>query len=147
MNNVISNSLYAKPIAFVGNYHEVLEILLREHIQLLQPKLIWVEYRTIPVLHIARTLRNHRHLSDQLYFLEIITLESLDQLLKSRVLLTIFQQGFSTLIINIPPYYSFPIDFPVRFQELMTKVNLILIMDELKLPQTEVNLVNTELEK
>ncbi|MFX1535907.1 MAG: hypothetical protein ACFFDI_16955 [Promethearchaeota archaeon] len=142
---MISNSLLAKPIVLVGKYYDAVETLLREHIQLLRPKLIWVEYRTIPVLYIARVLRNHQ-LSDQLYFLEISTLESLDQLLKSSVLLSIFKQGFSTLIINIPRFYSFPIDFNIRYQELMRKINIILIMDELKLPKTQVDLIHGELE-
>ncbi|MFX1517881.1 MAG: hypothetical protein ACFFC6_16390 [Promethearchaeota archaeon] len=140
---MISNSLLTKPTVFVGRYLEVLDSLLKEHIHLLKPKIIWVEYRAIPVLHIVQILRNHK-LSDQCYFLEITDLESLDQLLKSRVLLTIFQWGFSTLIVNIPPYYSIPPDLHIRFQELMKKTIVILIMDDLKLPQTQVNIIQVE---
>lgn len=146
MNDLISNSLLAKPIVFVGKYLDVIDSLLKEHILLLQPKIIWIEYCVIPVLHIAKTLRNHQ-LSNQCYFLEITDLESLDQLLKSRVLLTIFQQGFSTLIVNIPPYYSIQPDLHIRFQELMKKTRVILLMDDLKLPQTQVKVIQVELEK
>lgn len=145
MNDLISNSLLAKPIVFVGKYLDVIDSLFKEHILLLQPKIFWVEYRAIPVLHIVKALHNHQ-LSDQCYFLEITDLERLDQLLKSSVLLTIFQHGFSTLIVNIPPYYSIPPDLHIRFQELMKKTRVILIMDDIKLPQTQVKLIKVEVE-
>ncbi|MHA2202571.1 MAG: hypothetical protein ACW991_02670 [Candidatus Hodarchaeales archaeon] len=139
---MISNSLKVKPIVFVGKYQNVVEQLLSEHTKLLEPKVIWLEYRAIPVLHIMKTLRDHPHLSDQFYFLEISTLEALEQLLKSNVLFTIEQHGFSTIIINIPRYCPFPKDFHIRFHELMRSVNIILIMDKLVLPRTSINLVH-----
>lgn len=142
MNNVISNSL-AKPITFVGKYHDVVEALLQEHVKLLKPKVIWIEYRAIPILSIARSLSDYQ-LSNQLYFLEITTLEVLSQLLQSKVLLSIDQQGFSTLLIDIPSEYSFPLDFHVRFHELMKRVNIILIMEELIVPQTQIKLIQVE---
>ncbi|MFX0206337.1 MAG: hypothetical protein ACFFDT_10135 [Candidatus Hodarchaeota archaeon] len=125
----------------------MVETLLREHVKLLKPKLIWIEYRTIPILSIARTIRDIPHLASHFYFLEIKALENLDQVLKSRALLAIYNQGFSTLIIDVPSYYSFPLDFPMRFHELMNKVNMILIMDELVLPQTQVNLIQVKSEE
>lgn len=134
-------------MVFVGKYHDVVEQLLTEHIELLQPKIIWLEYRAIPVLNIMKILRNHHHLSSQFYFLEISTLEALDQLLKSSVLLTVSQHGFSTIIINVPRYCLFPPDFHLRFQELMKKINIILIMNKLMLPRTKIKLVQVELER
>ncbi len=141
------NPLRAKPIVFVGKYQDIVEQLLTEHIKLLKTKVIWLEYRAIPVLHIMKTLRDHSHLSKQFYFLEVSSLEALDSLLKSNTLLTIPQHGFSTIIINLPRYCPFPQDFHIRFQEFMKRVNIILIMDELRLPQTEINLIHIELKK
>jgi hypothetical protein len=143
VTNVISNSLLAKPIAFVGRYHNVVEILLREHVKLLIPKVIWIEYRTVPILSIVRSLGDYQ-LINQFFFLEITTLEMLSQLLQSKALLSIDQQGFSTLLIDVPSEYSFPLDFCVRFQELMKRINIILIMDELVVPQTQIKLIRVE---
>ncbi|MFX1506073.1 MAG: hypothetical protein ACFFDC_08155, partial [Promethearchaeota archaeon] len=96
---MISNSLLSKPIVFVGNYHDVVETLLREHVKFLKPKVIWIEYRTVPILTIARSSSNYQ-LFNQFYFLEITTLEIFSQLIQSKALLSIGQQGFTTLIID-----------------------------------------------
>jgi hypothetical protein len=104
---------------------------------------IWIEYRTVPILSIVRSLGDYQ-LSNHFYFLEITTLEMLSQLLQSRALLSIDQQGFSTLLIDVPSEYFFPLDFCVRFQELMKRINIILIMDELVVPQTQIKLIQVE---
>ncbi|MFX0123700.1 MAG: hypothetical protein ACFFAE_08665 [Candidatus Hodarchaeota archaeon] len=144
---MIANSLKAKPVVFVGKYQDIVEQLLREFTDLLKPKVVWLEYRVIPVLDIMSTLRNHPHLSGQLYFLEISTLEALEQLLKSNVLFTIVNHGFSTVIIDMPRYCSLPHNFCIRFQELMKTVKIILIMEEIMLPHTQINLVRVDSEK
>ncbi|MFW9903661.1 MAG: hypothetical protein ACFFFH_04970 [Candidatus Thorarchaeota archaeon] len=140
---MIFNSYQVKPIVFVGKYHDVVETLLQKHVNLLKPKVIWIEYRTIPILSIARSFSNFQFF-EQIYFLEIKTFDILSQLLQSRALPTIYQEAFSTLIIDVPLYFSFPIDFHVRFQELMRRITIILIMDELVLPQTQINLIRVE---
>ena len=94
-----------------------------------------------------KTLSKHPNLSSQLYFLEISTLEALEQLLRSNVLFTIDYHGFSTIIVNIPRYCSFSHDSHIRFQELMKRVNIILIMEELMLPHSQINLIQVESEK
>lgn len=145
MNNLNTNVLKIKPIVFVGKYQDIIENLLGENILFLKPKVIWIEYRTIPIFKIMRSLRDHPQLSSQSYFLEISSLEALNHLLRSRALLRISQHGFSTLIIDVPEYCSIPIDFYVRFQELMRKTNIILIMEsELTLSRSQINLIRVE---
>ena len=140
---MISNSVLTKPIAFVGKYHDVVETLLQEHFKLLRPKVIWIEYRTVPILSIARSISDYQ-LSEQFFFIEITSLEMLSQLIQSKSLLSIDRQGFSTLLIDVPSEYSFPLDFHIRFHELMKQINIILLMEELVVPQTQIKLIQVE---
>ena len=146
--SLITNSISKKPTIFVGNFLEVVKHLVSdEHIELLKPKVIWIEYQVIPVFELAKALRNQPHLADQLFFLELPTIVTLEQLFKSNELFSVSQHGFSTIIIHIMQYCLLPHDIQIRLRELGRNVNVILIMDKLVLPRTQINLVQVESEK
>lgn len=143
--SLITNSIMRKPVVFVGNYLEIVKLLLsREYVELLKPKVIWIDYQVVPILELAKSLQNQPHLVDQFYFLELPTLNTLEQLLRSSELFSMVQHGFSTIIINIPQYCLLPHDNDIRLRELVKKINVILIMDQLFLPKLQIKLVQVE---
>jgi hypothetical protein len=137
-----------KPTIFVGNYLDVIKHLLsEEYIELLKPKVIWIEYQVIPVFELSKALQNQPHLADQLFFLELPTIDALEQLFKSSELFSVSQHGFSTIIIHIMKYCLLPHDIQIRLRELGINYNVILITDKLTLPRNQINLVQVESRK
>ncbi len=142
---MIANSLEFKPTVFVGDYLKIVKHLLTdEYVELLKPKVIWIEYRDIPILDLGRFIRNQPQMSDQFFFMELPTLNTLNQLLRSSELFSLALHGFSSIIINVSQFCQLPHDTQLRLRELMREINVILIMEKLILPRAKIKLVEMD---
>lgn len=142
---MIAKSLEIKPTVFVGDYYTIVKHLLTdEYVELLKPKVIWIEYRDIPILDLGRFIRNQPQMSDQFFFMELPTLNTLNQLLSTSELFSLALHGFSTIIINVSQFFQLPHDMLLRLRELMRILSVILIMKKLKLPRAKIKLVEMD---
>ncbi|MFX0205945.1 MAG: hypothetical protein ACFFDT_08150 [Candidatus Hodarchaeota archaeon] len=138
------NSTKNRPIVFVGEYYETIQQLISDYVALLEPNVIWVEYRVIPVLDLMIGQRIHPHLVNNIYFLPIPTLKDLDKLLESRELFLKTDYNFSTIIIDFPKDFHFTNDFLQKLRELAKIIRIILIMTEVQIPETYVEHIQVE---
>jgi hypothetical protein len=144
---LIDNSTKDRPIVFAGDYYESIKCLLSDYVSLLKPNVVWVEYRVIPVLDLMRGLQIHPHLANNIFFLQIPTLKVLDQLLGSSELFLISQNDFSTIIIDFPKNFPLINDIQLKLRELAKTMCIILIMPDILLPRTGVELIQVGQEK
>jgi hypothetical protein len=142
---LISTFITKQPIAFIGQYHEnVKHFLEKQYLDLLKPKVLWIDCNVIPILDLVTNLRNYPDLIGSLFFLQPKTLEIFENLINTGKLFSTKNQGFSTIIISIPDHCTIRNECNILLGELSKEMRVILFMKELFFPQSDVLLVQEE---
>ncbi|MHA2224607.1 MAG: hypothetical protein ACXAC8_05355 [Candidatus Hodarchaeales archaeon] len=139
------HSVIDKPVVYLGNYLDgVKQLFCEGSIGDIKPKILWIDYREIPVFELLKSFHSHSHLMNQLFFLQLSNLNVLSNLLRSNELFSLSRNGFNSMIIDIPEQCVLPHDSFFRFKELAKTVRIILLMATCPFPLRQTIVIHTE---
>ncbi|MHA1214387.1 MAG: hypothetical protein ACTSPG_03780 [Candidatus Hodarchaeales archaeon] len=122
----------------VGDYNQIIDQLLLGNIKGLSlvPRVLWIDYRIIPIAKISQHFKTAGLKSlNEIFFIEIDSIEILTKLIRSGELKTAVNHTFRTIIINIPPSLSIDVELLNELNRLAEQINFVLF--------TRKNVINT----
>ncbi|MFX0084092.1 MAG: hypothetical protein ACFFAU_00325 [Candidatus Hodarchaeota archaeon] len=133
------SSIHNKPIVFIGEYIDnVRHFLEDQYLTILEPKILWIDCHVIPIIEVVPKLKNYQELKSSIFFLQPSTIEVFENLLNSGELFSTKNQGFSTIIINIPEYCTIQNEGQILILELSKNMKIFLFMKEQIFPKSSV---------
>ncbi|MHA1978269.1 MAG: hypothetical protein ACW98F_05375 [Candidatus Hodarchaeales archaeon] len=106
-----SSGKLAKPNVVIGDYYACLDFMVAQKLEeWIIPKLLWIDFRVIPLTFFYPISQKHRSLKSGFYFLEILSNEDYKRILDSIMLSVLSTNGFSSLIVNYPPYCTYNVE-------------------------------------
>ncbi len=143
-------SVNPQPIVVIGDYQASLQQLFTsELVQLLQPKILWIDYRVIPLIFFHKMAKIHLSLSTlrkTLFFLEIGSIEAFSTLLDSKELFQLPHNGILSLIVNYPPFMFKTHENWNLFRQLANQLTIIILVTEAVFPTNESTIYTAETE-
>ena len=125
----------SQPIACIGKYFSCVNYLLkREEDIYLSSKSLWIDYRVIP-LFLFYNMRNK--IKTEFYFIECTSTEEFKIILESKELDKIESHGFSSLILNYPPYLSKGLEITNMLNQLASLFTVIILTSDPNFPIEE----------
>ncbi len=135
--------IYNKPIVFIGEYFDnVKHFLEDQYLSILEPKILWIDCYVIPIIEVVLKLKDYQELKSSFFFLQPPTIEILENLLNSGELFSTKNQGFSTIIINIPEYCTIQNDCHILIIQLSKNMKIFLFMKEQIFPKSSVTVAH-----
>ena len=149
-NTINSHSLKTEPIVVIGDYQSSLQQLFSsELVQGLKPKILWIDYRVIPLVYFLKMNKKHQSLSNlrnDLFFLEVESIEAFSTLLDSRELFLLPHNGISSVVIGYPPFMFKTHENWNLFRQLANQLTIIILVTEAVFPTNESTIYTAETE-
>ncbi|MHA1994480.1 MAG: hypothetical protein ACW97Z_08080 [Candidatus Hodarchaeales archaeon] len=96
-----------RPNVLIGDYDSCLHFIIEnKYDEWVVPNLLWIEYRVIPLSFFYQISHQHPNLNSSLYFLEMLSFEDYNKILGSNMLSTLHKDGFGSLIVNYPHFFT-----------------------------------------
>ena len=115
--------LLAQPNVVIGDYYGCLDFIINKKFEeWIIPKILWIDYRVIPLTifyHISHKLSS---LKSNCYFLEASSTKDYYRIFNSTMLSTLSENGFSSLFVNYPPFCSHNIENWTYLKKLSTSL-------------------------
>ncbi len=106
-SSYIRSENFNKPNVLIGEYNKCLDYLFDNKLsEWIIPKLLWIDFYVLPLTILYNFSLQHQVLEKDCYFLKIVSIADFDRLLQSTLLPKLLTTGFSSLIVNYPPYCS-----------------------------------------
>ena len=125
----------SQPIACIGKYISCINYLLSgEGESLLSSKNLWIDYCVIP-LFMFHFVKNK--VKTEFFFIECTLLEDINVIVESKELYNLKSRGFSSIVLNFPPYISRKVEISNILHELALILDIVIITSDLNFPIAE----------
>jgi len=130
------------PIACIGKYSRCVNHLLRrEKDDFLSSKSLWIDYRVIP-LFLFHNVKNT--IGTEFYFIECTSTEDFTMIIESKELINLKPYGFSSIVLNYPPYLSNRNEISNMVNQLASLLTVIILTSDLNFPIKESQIIRVD---
>ncbi len=131
-----------QPIVCIGKYSSCVNYLLRrEEDNFLLSKNLWIDYRVIPLFKFFKVWNTIR---TEFYFIECTSTEELTMIFESKELFNLKFHGFSSLVLNYPPYFSKKEENSNMLNQLASLLTVIILTSDPNFPITESQIIRVD---
>ncbi len=103
MNSSQCSITFSQPNVVIGEYETCVHFILKEkYNEWVIPKVLWIDFRVIPLI-LLHNFSHQRPALENIYFMEFLSIDDYNYLIKPTILSEVIKKGFSSVIIHHPP--------------------------------------------
>ncbi len=132
----------SQPIICIGEYSKTVDYLLRrKEDNFLSSKNLWIDYRVIPLFQFYNVRNINR---TEFFFIECSSTEEINVIIESGELTNLKSYGFSSLVLNYPPYLSKRFEVSNILEKLASLLTVIILTSDLSFPMKESQIIRVD---
>jgi len=132
----------SQPLVCIGEYSKSVDYLLRrEEDILLSSKNLWIDYRVIPLFQFYNVRNINR---TEFFFIECSSTEEINVIIESKELANLKSHGFSSLVLNYPPYLSKRFEVSNILDKLASLLTVIILTSDPNFPMKESQIIRVD---